>query len=89
MTDENNYTNNQDPEEPTVEGLKTGKHEYKVVFSYTEGGAVWVKADSGDEAEQKVYAWLEWNGLDDTLQKEGHFDCTSREYDTYESEVVE
>ena len=88
MNDQHNYTTEED-HEPVVKDLETGKHEYKVVFSYTEGGAVWLKADSPEQAEKKVHDWLEYHGLDDTLQKRGQFDCTSREYDTYESEVVE
>lgn len=76
-----------DEQEITIKDLETGDKEYLVCFWIEEGGRVRVKANSKEEAIEKVDEYLNMYSLDEELYKK--FDCTNREWDVMESETEE
>jgi hypothetical protein len=71
-----------DNREVSADDLQKGNKAFRVVFWITEGGSVVVKANSKEEAEEKLADYLDAHSIDDKLQ--AVFDCTNREWQVVE-----
>lgn len=58
---------------------------FSVGFSYSEQGAIYIKANSPEEAEQKLFQLLGEEGLEGLCSR---YDTIFRNYDTYDAEEV-
>lgn len=58
---------------------------FSVGFSYSEQGAIYIKANNPEEAEQKLFQLLGDEGLGGLCSR---YDTILRNYDTYDAEKV-
>lgn len=64
----------------------TQEKTYKVSFTYTEGGYYLLKAENPQAAALKLYQLVLEKGINAI---EGKYDCTHKEFLTYETEEVQ